>query len=183
MHRSYNLKKSLQNIFEVSDENFNMLVLVKFLNIFTLAQGDAKFFQCKLISFRQANTSQWDNTIFTSASKIMQRANKIKTFLFLKSIQYIFKMYLIVENLQNKNLKKMFIKYYGMHIINVIFQDLQNFLIKLLAYIKGKIKDKKIVINKNDKFINIGGTNIDGYNFLNINEKNKIRDLISYFQI
>ena len=162
LHRSYNLKKSLQNIFKVSDENFNILSLVKFLNIFTLVQGDAKFFQSKLISFRQANTSQFDNNFTTSASKIMQQGNKIKTFLFLKSIQYIFKMYLIVENLQNKNLKRMFIKYYAVHFINAIRQDLQNFLIKLLAYIKGKIKDKKIVINKNDKFINIGGTNIDG---------------------
>ena len=68
----------------------------------------------------------------------MQQSNKIKTFLFLKSVQYIFKMYLIVENLQNKNLKKMFIKYYGMHIINLICQDLQKFLIKLCTYIKKK---------------------------------------------
>ena len=183
LHRSYNLKKSLQNIFEVSDENFNMLVLVKFLNIFTLAQGDAKFFQSKLISFRQANTSLWDNDVSTSANKIMQQANKIKTFLFLKNIQYIFKMYLIVENLQNKNLKKMFIKYYGMHIINVICQDLQNFSIKLYTYIKKKIINKKIISDKNNKSINIDGTYIDGYNFLNIHEKNKIRDLINYFQI
>ena len=183
LHRSYTLKKSLKNILKVSDKNFNVLSLVKFLNIFTFAQGDAKFFQSKFISFRQANTSQFDNNPTTSASKIMQRSNKIKTFFFLKNIQYILKMYLIVENLQNKNLKKMFIKYYAMHFINVICQDLQNFLIKLLTYIKRKIKDKKIVINKNDKSINIGGTNIDGYNFLNINEKNKIRDLISYFQI
>jgi len=159
------------------------LINFKFLNIFTLAQGDAKFFQSKLISFRQANTSLWDNDVSTSANKIMQQANKIKTFLFLKSIQYIFKMYLIVENLQNKNLKKMFIKYYGMHIINVICQDLQNFSIKLYAYIKKKIINKKIITDKNNKSINIDGTYIDGYNFLNIHEKNKIRDLINYFQI
>ena len=92
-------------------------------------------------------------------------------------------MYLIVENLQNKNLKKMFIKYYGMYIINVICQDLQNFSIKLYAYIKKKIINKKIISDKNNKSINIDGTYIDGYNFLNIHEKNKIRDLINYFQI
>ncbi len=183
LHRSHNLKNSLKNILDVSDKNFNMLNLVKFLNIFTIAQGDVKFFQSKLITFRQANTSQFDNTIFTSSSKIMQKSNKIKTFLFMKSTQYIFKMYLKIEKLQNKNLKSMFIKYYTMHLISLIYQDIESFFVKFFKYIKKKFNNKKIITKKNDKSMNIDGININGYDFLNIYEKNKIKELINYFQI
>jgi len=70
-----------------------------------------------------------------------------------------------------------------MHLISLIYQDIESFFVKFFKYIKKKYNNKKIITKKNDKSMNIDGTNINGYDFLNIYEKNKIKELINYFQI
>ena len=165
LHRTKNFKITFENIFKCSDINFDILSLIKFINIFTLIQGDAKFFQDKFISFRQANTLIFDNEEKLSASAIMKKNNQIKVLQFIRSLKYIYQMYKIAIKYLDKNKKNIFLIYYTKHLLNIFKQDIYKYTCKGYNYFKNKLVKKKSIVNHKKDYFKLKNIDINGYDF------------------
>ncbi len=181
VHRTKNFNLSLKYVLKSSDKKIDLKSLSDFLNIFTAAQGDMKFFQNKTISFRQANTKYYDENDKISASASLARSNKIRIIQYFKSLKYNVEMYKILIKIINKNLKAMFIKFYLKQFFIFLYLDLKKILKFIIKIFSFKNLNKKDQINLASK--SFSGTTIYGYNYLNKIEKNKIKKILKYFYI
>ena len=181
IHRTRNLKISFENIIKSIDQNFEIIHLIKFFNIYTLTQGDAKFFQDKFITFRQANTAFFDIQKNLSASRMLKKSNRVKTFLLLKSLRYIYLMYLNVSKIINKNMKYHFLIYYSQNFCNVVIQDFNKLFYKFQNFIKSKLKIKHKSANNDQNQIILKGRHVYGYDYLTVDEKSKLSTYIENF--
>ena len=177
LHRTKNFQITFENIIRCSDKNFDILSLIKFINIFTLIQGDVKFFQDKFISFRQANTVVFDKQKDLSANVIMKKKNRIKALQFIKSIKYIYRMYKIAIKHVDRSKKNIFIIYYARHFYTSIYQDI----CKGYNYFINRLVKKKTITNYKENYFKLKDTIIIGYDFLTDEEKNKVSRYIDYF--
>ena len=180
VHRIENLNKTLKNIFDIIDKDLNMLSLVKLFNIFTLTQGNAKFFQNKTISFRQANTHHFDKDKSISANQNLIKRNKIQTLLFIRSFKYYIKMYFILnQHSKIRNLKKEFIRYYIIYFYSCIKNDFFKFF-KIIFFSLNRNKTKFF---NDKKFIVLNNIKVCGSESLDENERKKLGNYIENFSI
>ena len=181
VHKTKNFNLSLKYVLKSTDKKIDMVSFSDFLNIFTVAQGDVKFFQNKTISFRQANTKFYEENDKISSSVALAKVNKIRTILYFKSLKYHVEMYKILIKLTGKNLKIMFIKYHLKRVLIFLYSDLKKilkFIIKIFSFKNLNNKNRINLVSKSFPEITIYG-----YNYLNKIEKNKIKKIIKYFHI
>jgi len=155
VHRTRNFKKSLELIIRNFNNGLEISTFHKFFNALICSQGDIKFFDKMVLSFRQGNTHMFDKHDGLSSNQYIP---KIKTLHFIRFIGYFSKMFICTKNNFLKDKKISLFYFLSNFLIWCIKKDIAKILklvhIKFFGYKKLlSNKSKSDKLNKKEKKI------------------------------